>query len=599
LKDIDEQLSEELLRIQPIIDKWRTSVSGLEKERVFPPENRIQKMTEEQLEKCYPLFDPVGNLRYRHGKAFSSQLKNPISLSSPKQLAILLYRVLGAPIVNRRKPNGTGKHEIEAIKAEVELRLKEHHKNVKENEEVEGEEKEKKKTLDNSTVNKYESIIRICQLLSERRMVDKLITTYLNPIPSLAHHWNDGKIRFKYNQLGARTGRFTSGGVWKFYENETPTTISGLNGQNLPAENHEIRLMFKSEPGRVFVGGDISQQEPKITAHISQDEKMLKIYEDGKDIYASIAQSIFHNKYEDNLEFRGVDKKEFPAGKKRRKVGKTIILATMYGMGPMSVARKLKLDSKEEAQAMLDTFYGQYTGVKEAIDYSIASCKKNGFVEDICGRKRRLPNIQLPLYQTKFIGEHSPSDKSAERQLKAFLADKGKLSAEELKDLRDQAIKNNIIIISNEEYIMKAERQSFNARIQGGAASLTKMIMVMVSRDPLIKKLGGRMVFQIHDELILDCPIENAEKVRNRLQTIMEKSSIAVEVVLPMKCDMTTETRWGESTMTSELRMTYQEHIDNEVEKPLDKLCEEFCNFPRESISQIICGDNEILKFEW
>jgi len=51
--------------------------------------------------------------------------------------------------------------------------------------------------------------------------------------------------------------------------------------------------------------------------------------------------------------------------------------------------------------------------------------------------------------------------------------------------------------------------------------------------------------------------------------------------------------------MTSELRMTYQEHIDNEVEKPLDKLCEEFCNFPRESISQIICGDNEILKFEW
>ena len=146
---------------------------------------------------------------------------------------------------------------------------------------------------------------------------------------------------------------------------------------------------------------------------------------------------------------------------------------------------------------------------------------------------------------------------------------------------------------------MKAERQSFNARIQGGAASLTKMIMVMVSRDSTIKRLGGRMVFQIHDELILDCPIENAEKVRNRLQSIMERSSTAVEVVLPMKCDMTTETRWGESTMTSELRMTYQELIEDEVENPLDQLCEEFCNFPRESISQIICDDNEVLKFEW
>jgi len=125
------------------------------------------------------------------------------------------------------------------------------------------------------------------------------------------------------------------------------------------------------------------------------------------------------------------------------------------------------------------------------------------------------------------------------------------------------------------------------------------MIMVMVARDPLIKKLGGRMVFQIHDELILDCPIENAEKVKNRLQSIMERSSTAVEVVLPMKCDMITEKRWGEDTMTSELKEAYQKLIKKKVKKPLDKLCEEFCNFPEESIRQIICGDNEILKFEW
>ena len=102
--------------------------------------------------------------------------------------------------------------------------------------------------------------------------------------------------------MGARTGRFTSGGVWKFYENDTPITIPGLNGQNLPSENHEIRLIFKAESGRVFVGGDISQQEPRITAHISHDLNMLKVFSEGKDIYASIAQSIFHNKYEDIFE---------------------------------------------------------------------------------------------------------------------------------------------------------------------------------------------------------------------------------------------------------------------------------------------------------
>ena len=117
-------------------------------------------------------------------------------------------------------------------------------------------------------------------------------------------------------------------------------------------------MIFRAEPGRVFVGGDISQQEPKITSHISQDPNMLKVFREGKDIYASIAQSIYHNSYEDNLEFFDKEKtKTNLEGKERRKTGKTIILATMYGMGPGTVARKLKLGSKEEAQAMIDAYY--------------------------------------------------------------------------------------------------------------------------------------------------------------------------------------------------------------------------------------------------
>jgi DNA polymerase-1 len=407
-------------------------------------------------------------------------------------------------------------------------------------------------------------------------------------------------VRFHYNQLGARTGRFTSGGVWKFYENETPVTISGLNGQNLPSENHEIRLIFKAEPGRIFVGGDISQQEPKITAHISQDPNMLAVFREGKDIYASIAQSIFHNKYEDNLEFFDPEKTKINLeGKKRRKVGKVIILATMYGMSAGTVARKLKLKDKDEAQAMIDAYYSQFPDVKAAIETSIRDCKKNGFIEDICGRRRRLPSIQLPLYETQFTGAPSQEDIIAERNLRIYLEDKGRLTKEELEDMRTRVKANKIEITSNDEYIQRAERQTFNARIQGGAATLTKMMMIMVARDSLIKKLGGRIVFQIHDELILDCPEENAEAIKKRLQRLMERSSTYVGVVLQMKCDMTTETRWGEETMTLELKTRHQELIEEGAEDPLKVLCEEFCNFLEDSIRQIICSDNEILKFEW
>lgn len=587
LASIDTLLNDEILKLESIISSWKVSESGLERERVFPPESVVARTDQEVLEKRYPLLDPTSGLRYRHGKTYASQLKDPINLSSPKQLAILLYKVLGANVVNRRKPNGTGKHEIEAIKYEAELTLKL----------LEAQSKTSEAKGDD--VNKLKGIASICELLSKRRQVEKIITTYLNPVPALANHWSDGKIRFHLNQLGARTGRFTSGGVWKFYDDETPVTIQGMNAQNLPAENHEIRLMFKAEPGRIFVGGDISQQEPKITAHISLDENMLQVYEEGKDIYASIAQSIYKNNYEDNLEFFDPEKTKINLeGKKRRKVGKVIILATMYGMGKRSVARKLGITTAE-ADEMLNAFYSQYEGVKKAIDFSVSYCKKYGFVEDVAGRKRRLPNIQLPKYQTMFITEPTISNKSAERILRAVLDSKEKLSKEELAELRKQAKENNIIIVSNEELIKKAERQSFNARIQGGAATLTKMIMVMVARDSLIKKLGGRIVFQIHDELILDCPIENAETIKTRLKAIMENSSTAVEIVLPMKCDMTTETRWGEDTMTTELRVAYQELKEEGTENPLGKLCDEFCNFPEDSIRQIICSENEILKFEW
>ena len=587
LRAIDTQLDKELCSIKPIIDKWRTKPEGMERERVFPHKKALMTWSTERIEKEFPMLETKWGFRYKLGKPYASQLKEPINLSSPKQLGILLYKILGAPVVNKYKPTGTGKHEIEAIKTKAETMLKGYKA-----------EPEKSK-LSKSSVPKFESLVRICELLSERRMVDKLITTYLNSVPKLAHHWKDGKVRFQYNQLGAKTGRFTSGGAWKFYENEELVTIQGLNGQNLPSENHEIRLMFKAEPGRVFVGGDISQQEPKLTAHISLDDNMLQIYEDEKDIYASIAQTIYKNNYEDNLEFRDKEKTQlYPEGKERRKTGKIIILATMYGMGPNSVADKLGIN-KDEAKDMLKAFYGQYSGVRRAIDTSVSFCKEHGYVEDIWGRKRRLPSIQLPLYMTRFTDEPSHSDRSAERLLRAYLDGKGKISLEELAELRKKAKENKIEIICNEERILKAERQCFNARIQGSAATLTKMIMVMVGRSQLIKKLGGRMIFQIHDELILDCPIENAEAVKNELKNIIEQSSTAVGVVLPMKCDMVTEARWGVDTMTVELKERYQKLIKSEVADPIGELCKEFCNFPEESIRQIICNDNKILEFEW
>ena len=256
LVEIDGKLQNEICDIQDIIDEWKESDEGKEKERVFPPEKVVLNTDSDVLEQRFPLFDPVSGRRYKLGKTLASQLQNPIKLSSPKQLAILLYDVLKAPIVNRNKPKGTGKNEIEDIRYEAIASL-----------EWLGMDPDTCE-FEDEDITRLKSLRNICELLSKRRKVEKIITTYLNPIPALAQHWGDGKIRFQLNQLGARTGRFTSGGSWKFYDNENKVNLPGLNSQNLPSENHEIRLMFKAEPGRIFVGGDISQQGLKLL-HIS------------------------------------------------------------------------------------------------------------------------------------------------------------------------------------------------------------------------------------------------------------------------------------------------------------------------------------------
>ena len=79
----------------------------------------------------------------------------------------------------------------------------------------------------------------------------------------------------------------------------------------------------------------------------------------------------------------------------------------------------------------------------------------------------------------------------------------------------------------------------------------------------------------------------------------MEVSSTNVGVVLPMKCDMTAETRWGEGAMAQELKMLHKDLVIKDIENTVETLCKEFCNFPEESIRQIICGDGEARKFEW
>ena len=112
----------------------------------------------------------------------------------------------------------------------------------------------------------------------------------------------------------------------------------------------------------------------------------------------------------------------------------------------------------------------------------------------------------------------------------------------------------------------------------------------MIENDKFLKQLDAHLIFQIHDELLLDCPKENEDKVAKRLQYLMEHSVDDLGINIPMSCDMVREERWGEEVMSEEIRGEYLELIDKKVENPLEKIYEEYCNFPPEAINDVLNG---------
>lgn len=250
------------------------------------------------------------------------------------------------------------------------------------------------------------------------------------------------------------------------------------------------------------------QQEPRLLASCADDESMLNAYRNKKDLYATIASEINHNDYWDNMEHHE-DGSDYPEGKKRRSAAKSCLLGILYGMGSASLAERIG-STTAEAQKIIDDFYKGFPKVKKWIDKSKEDCKKYGYVEDLWGRRRRLSNINLPAYEVKsgtndnFVfyctnRVKNPKQSRANTYIKLLSEAKRK---SQVSEIISKASKDGIYITENTGKIALAERQSVNARIQGGAATITKIAMRRVFDDEILNDLGFRLLITVHDRLL-------------------------------------------------------------------------------------------------
>ncbi|WP_461250775.1 DNA polymerase I [Treponema sp. R8-4-B8] len=184
----------------------------------------------------------------------------------------------------------------------------------------------------------------------------------------------------------------------------------------------------------------------------------------------------------------GIDESEVKP--EQRRMAKTINFGVIYGMSAFRLANELNI-SRTEAQNFINAYFNTYSGVRQFIENTIKKTEQTGYVTTISGRRRYVPTIN----------SHNKTEKSA------------------------------------------AERIAVNTPIQGSAADIVKMAMLNLDKRLTAEKSKARLLLQVHDELILECPKSDAEKTSILIKTEMEQ---AAPLSIPLRVSVETGSRWGD-----------------------------------------------------
>lgn len=277
--------------------------------------------------------------------------------------------------------------------------------------------------------------------LLKSRELEKLNSTY---IVGLKDKLYLGKIHGSYLIHGTVTGRYSS---------------RDPNMQNIPrpTTNPDIKRLFIPPPGYLLVECDYSQAELRIAAELANEESMIDMFNTGRDIHLATTAKTQHRDYDELLKiYENENHPDHIEVKKARKKSKTVNFGILYGQTAKKLSESLSEQSGstvslKEAQTYLDAWFEAFPKIAKWIRKQHRIVKRDKYVVNIFGFKRRLPNIDSPNF-----GER-----------------------------------------------LEAERQSVNAQVQGGASYFTAFAGVMIERLRLNDKipLDFPQVYTVHDSL--------------------------------------------------------------------------------------------------
>lgn len=258
---------------------------------------------------------------------------------------------------------------------------------------------------------------------------------------------------------------------------------SNPNLQNIPIRTElgrQVRRAFIAAKGYQLIDADYSQVELRILAHITRDPGLLEAFARGEDIHASTAARLF------NVPLAQVTDE-------MRRLGKSINFGIAYGITDYGIANRTDL-SIQESRTLMENYFTQYARVKEYIDNTKREARERGFVQTLLGRRRYFPELQ----STARVHQQSRNS---------------------------------------------AEREAINMPIQGSAADIIKLAMIRLHRELHARNLRARMILQVHDELVLECPDEEISRVAPLVREVMEN---AYPLESRLKADVGVGPNWDE-----------------------------------------------------
>lgn len=175
----------------------------------------------------------------------------------------------------------------------------------------------------------------------------------------------------------------------------------------------------------------------------------------------------------------------------QRRNAKAVNFGIIYGQSAFGLSQSLGISRKEAAE-IIEQYFSQYNGIQDYMSNTIEFAKENGYVETILKRRRYLRDIN-----------------SANMTVRGF-----------------------------------AERNAINAPIQGSAADMIKVAMINIQKDITDQDLKGKMIMQVHDELVFDIPQNEVDAFK---KIIIERMKTAIKMNVPIVVEVGEGNNWLEA----------------------------------------------------